>query len=94
MTGIGNEEEAQFARILQAILSTENDERQAAEASYEQIAPEKKVFFLLTFMRNEGAPEELRQLCAVMLRRLLTTQFDYVWSRVRRRVVFLVFGMN
>ncbi len=52
------------------------------QANYDTIPADKKVFFLLALIRNNQAPEELRSLCAVLLRRLLTAHFEFVWNAV------------
>ena len=53
------------------------------QASYDGIPTDKKIFFLLVLARNQELPEELRQLCAVLLRRLFTTHFEFAWGQVR-----------
>ncbi|CAL8124033.1 unnamed protein product [Orchesella dallaii] len=76
---MGSEEE-QFATIVGKFLSTNNEIRSQAEASYDGIPADRKVFFLLAIIRNVGVPEDLRSLCTVLLRRLLTTHFEFVWN--------------
>jgi len=76
------EEQEQFGRIVSTFLSVDNEVRAQAEASYDGIPADKKVFFLLALIRNETVPEELRQLCAVLLRRVFVNHFDFAWGQL------------
>jgi len=68
---------------LKALLSTDNDVRSKAEESYESIPTEQKVSFLLTAISNSaGVAEDGRQLAAVMLRRLFSSEFEEFYAKL------------
>ncbi|XP_071539871.1 importin-5 [Panulirus ornatus] len=72
-------DQEQFQQLLTGLLSHENKIRQQAETTYEQIASETKFQLLLTNVVNKTAGENARTMAAVLLRRLLTTNFDEVF---------------
>jgi len=70
-------------QLLAALLSTDNDIRSKAEESYEALPIEQKVNILLGAISNVGEiPEEGRQLSAVMLRRLFSSEFEEFFGKL------------
>lgn len=70
-------------QLLGALLSTDNDVRSKAEESYEALPVEQKVNILLGAISNHAeVPEEGRQLAAVMLRRLFSSEFDDFFGKL------------
>ncbi|KAH8294819.1 hypothetical protein KR018_003373 [Drosophila ironensis] len=68
-------DQAQFQALLVSLLSTDNDVRQQAEETYNNLSRELKVTHLLGNIHNGHQSEEARQMAAVLLRRLFTTEF-------------------
>jgi len=78
MAGGGN-----VHQLLGALLSTDNDVRQKAEESYEALPIEQKVNILLGAISNHAeVPEDGRQLSAVMLRRLFSSEFEEFFGKL------------
>jgi len=70
-------------QLLGALLSTDNDVRQKAEESYEALPIEQKVNILLGAISNYAeVPEDGRQLSAVMLRRLFSSEFEEFFGKL------------
>jgi len=70
-------------QLLSALLSTDNDIRTKAEESYEALPIEQKVNILLGAISNVAEiPEEGRQLSAVMLRRLFSSEFEEFFGKI------------
>merc|ERR1712106_410482 len=70
-------------QLLGALLSTDNDIRTKAEESYEGLPIEQKVNILLGAISNVAEiPEEGRQLAAVMLRRLFSSEFEEFFGKL------------
>ncbi|KAM7363450.1 karyopherin beta 3 [Cochliomyia hominivorax] len=65
----------QFQQILGSLLSTENEVRQQAEDAYNNMPRELKVTHLLATLHNGQQSEDARQMAAVLLRRLFTSEF-------------------
>ncbi|XP_037812612.1 importin-5 [Lucilia sericata] len=65
----------QFQQILNSLLSTDNEVRQQAEDAYNNVPRELKVTHLLATIHNGQQSEEARQMAAVLLRRLFTSEF-------------------
>ncbi|GFG38740.1 hypothetical protein Cfor_07043, partial [Coptotermes formosanus] len=65
----------QMERVLDTLLSTDNSVRQQAEELYNNLPVETKVTYLLNSVHNAAMEEELRQMAAVLLRRLFSTEF-------------------
>ncbi|KAK8747220.1 hypothetical protein OTU49_016688, partial [Cherax quadricarinatus] len=72
-------DQEQFQQLLTGLLSAENKIRQQAENTYDQIAADAKFQLLLTNVVNKNANENVRSMAAVLLRRLITTNFDEVF---------------
>ncbi|XP_018335482.1 importin-5 [Agrilus planipennis] len=68
-------DQEQFYQLLTTLLSTDNDIRSQAEETYGNIPVEVKVSYLLGAIRNSQLNEEARQMSAVLLRRLLSSEF-------------------
>ncbi|KDR17150.1 importin-5 isoform X1 [Zootermopsis nevadensis] len=65
----------QFQQVLDTLLSTDNNIRTQAEEAYNNLPVESKVTFLLSSVHNAAMGEELRQMAAVLLRRLFSAEF-------------------
>ncbi|XP_063224188.1 importin-5 [Bacillus rossius redtenbacheri] len=72
----------QFLRLLNTLLSTDNAVRTQAEEAYNNLPIESKVTFLLSSIRNGNVNEEGRQLAAVLLRRLFSTDFTEFYTQL------------
>lgn len=73
----------EFSGLLAALLSQDNAIRSKAEETYEQIAIEQKVNFLLGAVSDHvNVAEDGRQLSAVMLRRLFSTDFEDFFAKL------------
>lgn len=68
-------DQAQFSQLLTSLLSVDNDVRQQAEDAYNTLACEVKVTHLLGALHNGQQSEETRQMAAVLLRRLFSSEF-------------------
>ncbi|XP_075146226.1 karyopherin beta 3 [Haematobia irritans] len=64
-----------FNQLLNSLLSTDNEVRQQAEDAYNNVPRELKVTHLLATIHNGQQSEEARQMAAVLLRRLFTSEF-------------------
>jgi len=70
-------------QLLQALLSTDNDTRSKAEATYEALPVEQKVTILLGAISNAAEISvEGRSLAAVMLRRLFSNEFEEFFAKL------------
>lgn len=72
---------AEFQVILKNLLSSENEVRKLAEESYEQIDKNQRVKYLLLTAKNAECEEENRQMCLVLLRRLLSSDWEEIWKK-------------
>jgi len=73
----------EFSGLLAALLSQDNAIRSKAEETYESIAVEQKVNFLLGAISDHAnVAEEGRQLSSVMLRRLFSTEFEEFFAKL------------
>ncbi|XP_041502184.1 importin-5-like [Microtus oregoni] len=70
-------EQQQFYLLLGNIISPDNEVRKQAEETYENIPGQTKVMFLLQTIRNTTAADEARQVAAVLLRRLFSSNEVY-----------------
>ncbi|XP_030375758.1 importin-5 [Scaptodrosophila lebanonensis] len=68
-------DQAQFQQLLNSLLSSDNEVRQQAEDAYNNLSREVKVTHLLGNIHNGQQSEEARQMAAVLLRRLFTSDF-------------------
>eukprot|EP00058_Branchiostoma_floridae_P007832 XP_002593320.1 hypothetical protein BRAFLDRAFT_119588 [Branchiostoma floridae] len=72
-------EQAQFETLLANLMSHDNDVRKQSETMYDGIPVTNRAQFLLQASRNANAAPEVRQMGAVLLRRLLTMSFEEAW---------------
>ncbi|XP_066562833.1 importin-5 [Amia ocellicauda] len=72
-------EQQQFYLLLGNLMSPDNNVRKQSEETYENIVGQTKITFLLQAIRDASAAEEVRQMAAVLLRRLLSSSFDEVY---------------
>jgi len=71
------------AQLFDALLSTDNNVRQQAEQNYEKLGVDQKAQLLFTSLpAGSGIPDEGRQLAAVMLRRLLASEFNEFYDKL------------
>ncbi|XP_034489294.1 importin-5 [Drosophila innubila] len=68
-------DQAQFQNLLNSLLSMDNEVRKQAEETYNNLSRELKVTHLLGNVHNGQQSEEARQMAAVLLRRLFTSEF-------------------
>uniref|UniRef100_A0A4W3GP23 Karyopherin (importin) beta 3 n=1 Tax=Callorhinchus milii TaxID=7868 RepID=A0A4W3GP23_CALMI len=75
-------EQQQFYLLLSNLLNPDNAIRKQAEEAYENITGQAKVTFLLQALRNTAAGEEVRQMAAVLMRRMLSASFEEVYPNL------------
>ena len=73
---------ANTAALLAALMSTENAVRTQAEQSYEALPIDQKVPMLFGALTTQTSGIEARQLAAVMLRRLVTSEFEEFYPKL------------
>uniref|UniRef100_A0A8C5EAQ9 Importin N-terminal domain-containing protein n=1 Tax=Gouania willdenowi TaxID=441366 RepID=A0A8C5EAQ9_GOUWI len=61
-------------------MSPDNNVRKPAEETYDTIPGQNKITFLLQAIRDASAAEEVKQMAAVLLRRLLSSSFDEIYQ--------------
>lgn len=71
----------EFQLVVKQLLSPENDSRKAAEESYEQIDKSQRVQYLFLTAKTAEFDLENRQMCLVLLRRLLSNDWDELWKK-------------
>uniref|UniRef100_A0A2M3ZYW0 Putative karyopherin importin beta 3 n=1 Tax=Anopheles triannulatus TaxID=58253 RepID=A0A2M3ZYW0_9DIPT len=69
-------DQVNFQQLMGSLLSTDNDVRTKAEEVYNTLPCETKVPHLLGTIQNPQMTEEARMLSAVLLRRLVTAEFQ------------------
>ncbi|XP_037552498.1 importin-5 isoform X2 [Nematolebias whitei] len=72
-------EQQQFYLLLGNLMSSDNNVRKQAEETYDPIPGPNKITFLLQAVRDASAAEEVRQMAAVLLRRLLSSSFEEIY---------------
>uniref|UniRef100_A0A8C4STW7 Importin-5 n=1 Tax=Erpetoichthys calabaricus TaxID=27687 RepID=A0A8C4STW7_ERPCA len=72
-------EQQQFQLLLGNLMSPDNNVRKQSEEAYENIPGQTKVTFLLQTIRDAAAAEEVKQMAAVLLRRLFSSAFDEIY---------------
>eukprot|EP00064_Thunnus_orientalis_P008168 superscaffoldBa00000955_g8191 len=72
-------EQQQFYLLLGNLMSPDNNIRKQAEEAYDTIPGQTKITFLLQAIRDASAAEEVRQMAAVLLRRLLSSSFEEIY---------------
>ncbi|XP_018786475.1 PREDICTED: importin-5 isoform X1 [Bactrocera latifrons] len=75
-------DQVQFQQLLNSLLSTDNDVRQQAEDAYNNLPCDVKVTHLLGTIHNGQQSEEARQMAAVLLRRLFTSEFTEFYKEL------------
>lgn len=73
-------DEQQFMQILESILSLDNNTRQQAETTYENLPFETKLVYLVKCFRNSSMQLPARTLSLVLLRRLISTSIEEHWN--------------
>nr|XP_057906646.1 importin-5 [Doryrhamphus excisus] len=72
-------EQQQFFLLLGNLINPDNDVRKQSEETYDTIPGQTKITFLLQAVREPSAAEEVRQMAAVLLRRLLSSSFEEIY---------------
>ncbi|XP_036401280.1 importin-5 [Megalops cyprinoides] len=72
-------EQQQFYLLLGNLMSPDNNIRKQSEETYDNIPGQTKITLLLQAIRDASAAEEVRQMAAVLLRRLLSSSFDEIY---------------
>ncbi|XP_061655905.1 importin-5 [Phyllopteryx taeniolatus] len=72
-------EQQQFYLLLGNLMSPDNNVRKQSEETYDTIPGQTKITFLLQAVRDPSAAEEVRQMAAVLLRRLLSSSFEEIY---------------
>uniref|UniRef100_T1J449 TOG domain-containing protein n=1 Tax=Strigamia maritima TaxID=126957 RepID=T1J449_STRMM len=76
------QDQQQFEALLSSLLSSESELRAPAEKTFDTIPLETKVPYLLNTIRNVNAGDEVRQMGAVLLRRLFANDFDDLYPKL------------
>uniref|UniRef100_A0A673MM02 Importin-5-like n=1 Tax=Sinocyclocheilus rhinocerous TaxID=307959 RepID=A0A673MM02_9TELE len=72
-------EQQQFYLLLSNLMNPDNTVRKQSEETYDTIPGQTKISFLLQAIRDASAAEEVKQMAAVLLRRLLSSSFEEVY---------------
>ncbi|XP_016295941.1 importin-5-like [Sinocyclocheilus anshuiensis] len=72
-------EQQQFYLLLSNLMSPDNTVRKQSEETYDTIPGQTKITFLLQAIHDVSAAEEVKQMAAVLLRRLLSSSFEEVY---------------
>lgn len=67
---------------MNSLLSTDNEVRQQSEDAYNNLPREVKVAHLLGTIHNGQQADEARQMAAVLLRRLFSTEFQEIYTEL------------
>jgi len=70
---------AEFQTLLEKLLSPDNDIRKTAEDAYEEVAREQRASLLFLTAKSPEFNFEHRQLALVLLRRLLSNDWQELW---------------
>lgn len=73
------DQQQQFYLLLGNLMSPDNNVRKQAEETYDSIVGQTKITFLLQAIRDASAAEEVKQMAAVLLRRLLSSSFEEIY---------------
>lgn len=71
---------AEFQNLLEKLLSPDNDTRKTAEDAYEEVSKEQRASFLFLTAKSPEFNFEHRQLSLVLLRRLLSNDWQELWT--------------
>ncbi|KAF3706248.1 Importin-5 [Channa argus] len=72
-------EQQQFYLLLGNLMSPDNNVRKQSEETYDNIPGQNKITFLLQAVRDASSAEEVKQMAAVLLRRLLSSSFEEIY---------------
>ncbi|KAK2856910.1 hypothetical protein Q5P01_005645 [Channa striata] len=72
-------EQQQFYLLLGNLMSPDNNIRKQSEETYDNIPGQNKITFLLQSVRDASSAEEVKQMAAVLLRRLLSSSFEEIY---------------
>jgi len=75
-------DQQQFLQLLSTLLSTDNTIRSNAETTLEGIPVETRATYLLSLMRNGAVGDDVRQMAAVLLRRVISNEFEEFYSKL------------
>ncbi|KAK1876487.1 Importin-5 [Dissostichus eleginoides] len=73
------QQQQQFYLLLGNLMSPDNNVRKQSEEAYDTIVGQTKITFLLQAIRDVSAAEEVKQMAAVLLRRLLSSSFEEIY---------------
>lgn len=76
------DDQTQFETLLGNLLSSDNEIRTQAEATYDTIPSANKMTFLITLLQKANGPVDSRSLSAVLLRKLFTSKFEDFWPHI------------
>ncbi|XP_078381779.1 importin-5-like [Oculina patagonica] len=76
MVAVMASEQQQFESLVSQLMSPDNNIRNQAEAHYDTIDEPTKIKFLIQMIRTSGIPE-VRQMSAVLLRRIYSSSVDF-----------------
>ncbi|KAI9554129.1 hypothetical protein GHT06_019401 [Daphnia sinensis] len=76
------EDQQQFLHLLSTLLSTDNTIRSNAETTLDGIPVETRATYLLASMRNTSVGEDVRQMAAVLLRRVISNEFEDFYNKL------------
>lgn len=65
-----------FHNILSGLTSVDNELRTKAEAEYEEFSPTDRFALLMEVIVAQNGNDEIRQLSAVLIRRIITSSYD------------------
>ncbi|KAG8178968.1 hypothetical protein JTE90_012483, partial [Oedothorax gibbosus] len=71
-----------FRFLLTNLLSIDNDTRKQAELQYDGMNGNERFFMTLAAVSDDGTSLQEAELAAVLLRRLITTEFNQVFSKL------------
>ncbi|CAH3175486.1 unnamed protein product [Porites lobata] len=76
MVAVMANEQQQFESLVSQLMSPDNNIRNQAEAHYDTIVEPTKISFLIQMIKTSGIPE-VRQMSAVLLRRIFSSSVDF-----------------
>ncbi|KAK5847578.1 hypothetical protein PBY51_016695 [Eleginops maclovinus] len=79
LTAMAEQQQQQFYLLLGNLMSPDNNIRKQSEEAYDTIVGQTKITFLLQAIRDASAAEEVKQMAAVLLRRLLSSSFEDIY---------------
>ncbi|XP_076324305.1 importin-5-like isoform X2 [Tachypleus tridentatus] len=76
------EGQIEFDSLLLNLLNTNNDIRTKSESTFDNIPVERRIVYLLNTVGNNGNSDEVRQLGAVLLRRVISGDFEHFFPKL------------